>query len=165
MFSNVADGFHNEHILAVTSDVKAFKSNGHGMPPEIMGPGETALYVDDVDAAEEWYGAVLDLDTVFGGDHYRFLDLNGTGHSRQYLILFDPDYTMDQDDTPAHGTTDSIHLALDVALDDLDDWRDHLSDCNVTIEAEKQRNGDHSLYFRDPYDNSLELYGRTVDHG
>ncbi len=99
---------------------------------------------------------------MFGGDHYRFLDLNGTGRSREYLILFDPEYTTDQTATPPHGTTDSTHLALDVALDDLEDWRDHLDRHDVAIEAEKTRNGDHSLYFRDPYDNSLELYGRDT---
>lgn len=142
--------------------VKSMVPYTRSMAPEILGPGETCLYVDDVDDAEDWYQDVLDLDTVFGGDHYRFMELGEEGPARQYLILFDPNYTMDQADTPPHGTTDSTHLALDTPLPELDDWRDHLTQHNVEIEAEKTRNGDHSIYFRDPYNNSLELYGRDL---
>jgi catechol 2,3-dioxygenase-like lactoylglutathione lyase family enzyme len=40
----------------------------------------------------------------------------------------------------------------------MDAWRDHLAARGVDIEAEVQwPRGGHSLYFRDPAGNSLEL--------
>lgn len=129
------------------------------MCPEMLGIGESCVYVDDVDAAEDWYNEVLELETAFGGEHYRFLNTVDAGEPRQQVILFDPSYTEDQSATPPHGTRDDVHLALDVPLSTLDDWRDHLNEYGVSIEDEKSRGDIHSLYFRDPYNNSLELYG------
>lgn len=132
------------------------------MTPDVLGIGESCLYVDDLDAAEQWYNDVLDLDTAFRDASYCFLNTTSTGHARQHVILFEPDYTENQSSPPRHGTTDDIHLALDVKHSDLNDWRTHLKQHNITIEDEISWGKDHSIYFRDPYNNSLELYGRAT---
>ncbi len=130
--------------------------------PELYGIGEAAVYVDDVDAAEDWYKDVLGLETAFRGDHYCFLDAAPDGPARQHVILFDPAATADQDAPPAHGTDAPTHLALDVPQVDLDAWRDRLDAHDVRVEHERTYgSGDRSLYVRDPAGNSIELYAQT----
>lgn len=124
------------------------------------GPGESSIYVDDLDAAEGWYNTVLQLETAFRNEEgYCFLDTGNPGPARGYVVLFDPDYTGQQTSPPRHGTTDDIHFAFDVPVQELDEWRDHLERHNVKIEDDIRWHRDHSIYFRDPFNNSLELYG------
>ena len=50
------------------------------------------------------------------------------------------------------------HFALGVAAEDLDAWRERLREHRVAIEHEETwERGGHSLYFRDPAGNSVEL--------
>lgn len=131
------------------------------MDTSIRGIGEASLYVDDVTDAEQWYNTVLDLETVRRGDHYCFLDTGASSDARQRVLLFDPAETCDQENTPPHGATGPGHIALDIPYSAVDHWRDALDNYDVPIEAEQEwPSGDHSLYFRDPYDNSIELWGR-----
>ncbi len=49
-------------------------------------------------------------------------------------------------------------MALAIAPDDMTEWRARLQAHGVEIEHEQTwSQGSHSLYFRDPDDNSLEL--------
>ena len=120
---------------------------------------ETALYVNDLDAAEAFYGDVIGLDKIaeVPGRHVFFRCGEGV------LLLFVAEQTVKPPNNPAmpvppHGATGPGHACFRVAGDRLDAWRVHLEDQGVAIEADFHwPNGARSLYFRDPAGNSLEI--------
>ena len=116
---------------------------------------ETAAYVDDLDRAERFYRDVLGLEVIGreAGRHVFFR----VGDS-DVLLLFQPETTLRGDTLPAHGCRGPIHFALGIASGTLDDWRQRLGQCGVTIEKEVEwPRGGRSLYFRDTAGNSVEL--------
>jgi catechol 2,3-dioxygenase-like lactoylglutathione lyase family enzyme len=122
--------------------------------PAIQHLVEAALYVDDLDRAETFYGDVLGLQRIARepGRHVFFR----AGHS--VLLLFNPEATEKGGFLPAHGAKGSGHAALGISADSLDGWRSHLSERGVEIEKEMTWPlGGYSLYFRDPAGNSVEL--------
>lgn len=116
---------------------------------------ETAIYVDDLDAAARFYGGILGL-TERGrqdGRHVFFQVGNG-----QVLLCFIASGTLKKEMLPIHGTTGPGHFAFGVPAADLDGWRQHLVSAGVPIEHEQDwPRGGRSLYFRDPAGNSVEL--------
>lgn len=115
---------------------------------------EAALYVDDLDRAEAFYRDVLGLQVIGKepGRHVFFRAGEGV------LLIFNPESTQKQRLFPAHGTKGPGHAALGVAADSIDDWKSRLKDHGVEIEKEAVWPlGGHSLYFRDPAGNSVEL--------
>lgn len=124
-------------------------------PKQIQAVVETAIYVDDLDAAERFYGGVLGLSVIrkTAGRHvfFRVGDAN-------VLLAFLPKVTLEGDRLPAHGTTGPGHFALGVAPEAFDEWRQHLLDHGVAIEQDVDwPPGGNSMYFRDPAGNSVEL--------
>ena len=120
-----------------------------------IGVLETCLYVDDLDAAEVFYTRVLGLPLV-GKEEGRHLFFRcGQG----MLLIFNPDKTLAADnEVPTHGARGPVHVAFAMRADEIDRWREHLRAHGVTIEQEVTwPNGGHSIYFRDPAGNSLEL--------
>jgi len=74
------------------------------------------------------------------------------------LLVFRPEATLRGDPLPAHGARGPGHFAMGIAADDLDAWRQRLKEHGVPIEHEESwPRGGHSLYFRDPAGNSVEL--------
>lgn len=123
--------------------------------PRVTRVMETCLYVDDLDAAEAFYGDVLGLRRLAReGDRHVFYVV-GPG----MLLIFDPEATRDEQDLGPHGVADGgqgQHYALEV--DDLDAWRVRLADHGVAVEQEMTwPSGARSLYFRDPAGNLGEL--------
>lgn len=89
----------------------------------------------------------------------RAYDVSG----RSVLLLFVRGGTTEPVQTgggliPPHDATGQIHMAFAIAPNVLEAWRDHLARHDIPIEgtSEWQRGG-HSLYFRDPDGNMLEL--------
>ena len=124
-------------------------------PGSIVGVVESVLYVTDLAAARQFYGPILRL-TEWGYQEGRHLFYHvGEG----LLLLFDPKTTSTgPHDLPLHGTQGGGHLALGIASDDYDDWKQHLLTHQVAIEHEHHwPHGGRSFYFRDPSENSLEL--------
>jgi catechol 2,3-dioxygenase-like lactoylglutathione lyase family enzyme len=59
---------------------------------------------------------------------------------------------------PAHGARGPTHFALGIQAESLPEWRERLAGFGVAIEREiTWPRGGHSLYFRDPAGNSVEL--------
>lgn len=120
---------------------------------------ETALYVADLEAAAAFYVDVLGL-LPWGrepGRHAFFLA------GDRMLLLFNAQATLKGDMLPPHGAVGPGHVALGIPSESLDDWRRHLLARGVTIEKEVAWPlGGHSLYFRDPAGNSVELITRGV---
>lgn len=120
---------------------------------------EAALYVDDLDAAEHFYGSVLGLERVLKvpGRHVFFRAGPGV------LLIFDPAATakppLNPDlPVPPHGATGPGHACLGVSRAGLAAYRDRLMAAGIGIEAEFDwPNGAGSLYCRDPAGNSVEL--------
>ena len=120
---------------------------------------ETALYVDDLHAAEAFYSGVLGLQ-VFTEDYPRHVFFRcGDG----MLLLFDPKETLKGNSLPPHGGHGSQHIAFSIPPAELDEWKLHLEKNGVEIQQEVHwPNGARSLYFHDPAGNELELTSPTL---
>jgi len=116
---------------------------------------ETAIYVDDLQATEAFYGTILGL-RVMGKEDGRHVFFQVGEDS--VLLAFIGETTLKGDRLPSHGTTGPCHFALGIETDDLDAWRQKLQAHGITIEKEvRWERGGKSLYFRDPAGNSVEL--------
>jgi len=115
---------------------------------------ETCLYVDDIERAEEFYQNVFELTTYAKeeGRHVFFKLADGM------LLLFNPAETRNGGSIPAHGATGAGHVAFVIQHDELEIWKERLQSHDIEIEKEYTwPSGGRSLYFRDPFNNSLEL--------
>ena len=132
------------------------------VPPALRLGGvlETALYAEDLAAAERFYHGALGLEkvTAEAGRHV-FFRCQGS-----ILLIFNPARTskervvMNGGAIPLHGARGAGHAAFCVAKDEIPAWRERLRAAGIAIESEVTwPNGAHSIYFRDPAGNSLEL--------
>src|SRR5262245_47986235 len=122
---------------------------------DIEGVVETGVYADDLEQAEAFYREVLGLPVLARepGRHVFF-----QAGPRGVLLVFNPQATLKGDVLPAHGARGPGHFALGVQADSLPGWRRRLAEHGVAIEKEVAwPRGGHSLYFRDPAGNSVEL--------
>jgi catechol 2,3-dioxygenase-like lactoylglutathione lyase family enzyme len=113
---------------------------------------ETCVYAQDLEAAEEFYTRVLGLEVHSRelGRHVFFRCGSGM------FLVFNPDKTVLEEDW--HGCRGRGHVAWAISSDELDAWREWLNAAGVTIYSDfSWPHGGHSLYFRDPAGNSLEL--------
>jgi catechol 2,3-dioxygenase-like lactoylglutathione lyase family enzyme len=127
-----------------------------------MQPGavlEAALYVDDLECAEAFYGSVLGLEFVsrMEGRHAFFRC------GQVIVLLFNAEVTRVPSanmklPVPVHGATGAGHLCFRAERTEIDAWKVRLEAASVTIEADFEwPNGGRSIYFRDPAGNSLEF--------
>jgi catechol 2,3-dioxygenase-like lactoylglutathione lyase family enzyme len=115
---------------------------------------KSAIYVDNLKAAEAFYSNVLGLEVIGRepGRHVFFRVGNGV------LPAFDPEATLKRDTLPLHGSRGPGHFAFGVRAEGLDDWRGRLEGHGVAVEKEvRWPRGGRSIYFRDPAGNSVEL--------
>jgi catechol 2,3-dioxygenase-like lactoylglutathione lyase family enzyme len=116
---------------------------------------ETAIYAEELDAAEAFYRDVLGLGFL-GKEAGRHVFFQVGEHD--VLLVFRAAATLKGDRLPAHGGHGPGHFALGIGPQDLDGWRDRLARHGVAIEQEESwPHGGRSLYFRDPAGNSVEL--------
>lgn len=127
-------------------------------PAKLSGILETALYCKDLKAARGFYQHIMLLELV-GEEPRRHLFFRcGSG----MLLIFNPAMSSKDlpggQDVPTHGSTGPGHAAFAIEPGQIDDWKEHLALHGVEIEREiNWPNGAHSIYFRDPANNSLEL--------
>jgi catechol 2,3-dioxygenase-like lactoylglutathione lyase family enzyme len=120
---------------------------------------ETALYVDDLAAAEAVYGGELGLDVVTRAEGRHVFFRCGSG----MLLVFDPARTAVPPaagalPVPPHGATGEGHVCFRANAEEIDDWKDRLEAAGVTIAADYVWPcGGRSIYFRDPAGNCLEF--------
>ena len=119
---------------------------------------ETALYVDDLDAAEAFYGELLGLERALrAGDRHVFYRC-GPG----ILLIFNRAETLkpppdDALPVPPHGTTGPGHVCFRMDGPAIDRMVEKLNKAGIVIESDfRWPTGARSLYFRDPAGNSLE---------
>lgn len=126
---------------------------------QINGLAEAALYVEDLAKAAAFYADVLGLPRTAVFEDAVFLQ---TG-SQATLILFDINRLEKRVSViPGHGARGQGHIALAVPGHEMDAWRERLQAHDVAIEHEQDWPlGTHSIYFRDPDNNSVELIEET----
>jgi catechol 2,3-dioxygenase-like lactoylglutathione lyase family enzyme len=116
---------------------------------------ETVVYAADLAAAEGFYAGVLGLPVV-GREAGRQVFFRVGPASRS--LVFDPAVTLGAGAFPPHGATGPGHVALGVGSEALDAWRRHAAEHKIAIEHEADwPGGGHSLHFRDPAGNLVEL--------
>ena len=120
---------------------------------------ESAVYVDDLDAAEAFYGGRLGLERIGRVEGRHVFFRCGAG----VVLVFNPAATEVVDPkatlaVPPHGARGPGHLCFAAEPDGIDAWRGRLKDRGIAIESEVAWPwGGRSLYFRDPAGNSLEI--------
>lgn len=130
--------------------------------PKVTQVLESALYVDDLARARDFYRDILGLHVhAEATGRHVFLRCGSS-----MVLLFNPAQTEHPDPDlalPTHGARGPGHLAWLVAADEMDAWRAVLRDHGIAIEKEHTwPSGGRSLYFRDPSGNSLELATASV---
>jgi len=121
---------------------------------------EAALYVSDLAEAERFYGETLGLKRIarVEGRHVFFQC------GQTVLLLFDPAATGKPPAPDArlpvrpHGTRGEGHLCFAATAEEIGRWKAYLAAAGIEIEADFEwPNGGRSIYFRDPFGNSLEF--------
>lgn len=119
---------------------------------------ETALYAEDLDAAEAFYGGLLGLERVLRAGNRHVFFRCGPG----ILLIFNPAETVKpaSDEAlpvPPHGATGAGHACFRMDAQAIDLMVEKLNKAGVSIESDfRWPNGARSIYFRDPAGNSLE---------
>jgi len=138
----------------------SIQQNESKRTPGTCGVLETALYVDNLQTAECFYGDILGLPKIFAVPGRQLV----FRCEDSILLIFDPTQTERNQMTinggaiPLHGARGAGHMAFRVSKEQLNAWRQHLRVKGVAIESEVSwPNGAHSIYFRDPAGNSLEF--------
>ncbi len=121
---------------------------------------ESALYVDDLDAAEAFYGKVLGLERLAKVEGRHVFFRCGTG----VVLLFNAEQTVTPPTpdakipVPPHGTRGEGHLCFGATAQEIERWKARLQQHGIVIEADFEwPQGGRSIYFRDPAGNSLEF--------
>ena len=127
--------------------------------PALTGIIETALYVDDLDRASQFYESVIGLRRLQGDDRFRVYSVA----DKNVLLLFKRGATAQPVQTPVglipgHDGTGENHFAFAIASAELPAWEKHFAVHGVAIESRVHwPPGGASIYFRDPDGNLGEL--------
>ena len=120
---------------------------------------ETALYADNLDAAERFYGDILGLEKVTrAGDRHVFFRC-GEG----MLLLFNPAESVKPPGNPAmpvpvHGARGDGHVCFGATAKEIEEAAKALHSAGIGIEADFcWPGGGRSIYVRDPAGNSIEF--------
>ncbi len=132
--------------------------------PQVTAILETALYVKDPKKAADFYREIFDFSPLLETDRLIALDVAG----RSVLLLFQEGATQSPFTIPGgggvipgHGGTGPTHFAFSIEADAIDAWTKHLESHQVVIESIAHwPGGATSIYFRDPYQNLVELISR-----
>ncbi len=127
--------------------------------PQLNSVLETALYVDDLTRAREFYESALDLCLLRSDHRMCAFDVGG----RSILLLFQRGASAETvvlpgGTIPPHDGQGPLHIAFAVSAEDLPVWEERLQDWGVLIEGRTTwPRGGQSIYFRDPDGHLLEL--------
>ena len=120
---------------------------------------ETALYVDDQQAARRFYVDLLGCTPLLETPRMLALDVAG----RSVLLLFQRGATLEPLPSeggviPPHGGVGQQHMAFAIPANAIDGWAERLESAGVAIESRvRWARGGESLYVRDPDGHSVEL--------
>lgn len=126
---------------------------------------ETVIYCDDLEAAGRFYEEVVGLELIsYESNRHRFYRVGGN-----MLLVFRAQTTEQATVTigghaiPKHGAHGPGHMAFVVGEEELESVRERLRHFGITIESEIEwPSGGHSIYCRDPAENSIEFATRSL---
>ncbi len=127
--------------------------------PAIRGLLETALYVEDLARAAQFYENLFGFTRLYEEPRLIALEIPG----RQVLLLFLKGASSGKNTVPGglippHDGQGRLHLAFAIEAAEQKTWRAHLTANGIVIESEVIGDrGGRSLYFRDPDQNLVEL--------
>ncbi|WP_305968884.1 MULTISPECIES: VOC family protein [unclassified Mameliella] len=127
--------------------------------PTLSGVLEAAIYVDDLDAAEGFYGGILGLEKIIRveGRHVFFR----CGSSVVLAFIAEATEEPPKPDAlpvPPHGARGPGHLCFAVPAAELDAMVSLLTESGIAIESDfNWPHGPRSVYVRDPAGNSVEF--------
>lgn len=121
---------------------------------------ETIVYSRELEASRHFYEQIVGL-TVISYEPNRHLMMRV---GRSMLLVFHPDDSRSKQIVvagsmiPQHGSEGPSHFAFEVTEEQLDATRQNLLAHEVPIESEiRWPGGGHSIYCRDPSNNSVEF--------
>jgi catechol 2,3-dioxygenase-like lactoylglutathione lyase family enzyme len=121
---------------------------------------ETALYVDDLARAVEFYTDLFGCDVLRRDDRFCALRIA----AEEVLLLFLRGASLQPHEVPggglipAHDGQGPLHVCFGINKDDLEPWIERLKARGIAIESRVNwPTGAVSLYFRDPDDHAVEL--------
>lgn len=127
--------------------------------PRLDGVLETALYVDDMPRARDFYERVMGLAALVVDERLAAYDVG----DRSVLLLFQRGSTLETvhmpgGTIPPHDGKGPLHIAFAVSADQLARWEARLAEEGIPVEGRTRwpRGGD-SLYIRDPDGHLVEL--------
>ena len=121
---------------------------------------EAAVYVNDLDETQAFYGNVLGLQLISRRDDRSAFFRCGDAIVLTFLAEASRDpATTGELPVPPHGTDGAGHLCFAVPdSTTLDVWRETLTAAGIEIESDFcWPNGARSVYVRDPSGNSIEF--------
>ncbi len=128
------------------------------MPP-LTGVLEAAVYADDLDAAEAFYGGALGLERVLRLERRHVFFRCGETIVLVFRAVETRKPTRSETlPVPPHGADGPGHICFAADAEALKEWKKRLEDAGVEIEADFHwPNGARSIYVRDPAGNSVEF--------
>jgi catechol 2,3-dioxygenase-like lactoylglutathione lyase family enzyme len=121
---------------------------------------ETALYVDDLQRATDFYVALFGCAVLRQDDRLSALRIA----PEEVLLLFrrgasvQPSVLAGGGFIPSHDGVGGLHVCFGMEADQVEDWEQHLQHLAIPIESRvRWPGGAVSLYFRDPDGNAVEL--------
>ena len=127
--------------------------------PKLNAVLESALYVDDLARAREFYESSLGLPLLLANQRMCAFDIGGSS----VLLVFlrggsSENMTTPGGTIPGHDGQGPLHMAFAVAAEELAAWERRLEERGVHIESRVTwPRGGTSVYFRDPDGHVLEL--------
>ena len=127
--------------------------------PAVEGLLETSLYAGDIKATAAFYRDLFRFKALVESPRLVAFEVA----ERHVLLVFQAGATEDdlvdaRGTIPGHDGRGRLHLALSIAANDLDPWRDRLAERAIAIAGEYHwPRGGTSLYFRDPDGALVEL--------
>jgi len=125
----------------------------------VTGVLETAIYVEDVRRAAEFYRRIFGFDEIGRDDRFCALSVAG----RQVFLIFKKGATLQPIPLPGgvvppHDGSGQLHFAFSVPAADLPAWEQRLAENGIAIESRVAwPRGGLSIYFRDPDGHLAEL--------
>lgn len=121
---------------------------------EILKIKETCLYVNDLEAAKEFYSEKLGLPIIgYIPDKHLFLRAGSS-----VLLLFNPEDSRKKKSPPAHYGGGRQHFAFEVREDEYDQTKAEIASKGIEIiDRVIWPTKKESFYFNDPEGNVLEI--------